>query len=79
MRARVAHRHPRPARARAAEDDATKFVAILLENTALALNLMCDLEEATHAVLEVEGHRFDQGDVRALYESPQYPLKRKSG
>ena len=65
--------------ARAAADNATKFVAILLENTALALNLMRDLEEVRHAVLEVEGHRFDQGDVRALYESPQYPLKRNSG
>jgi hypothetical protein len=35
--------------ARQCDDEATKFVAVLLENTALALNLMRDLEEARQA------------------------------
>ena len=32
--------------ARAAEDDATRIVAVMLENTRLALNLLRDLDEA---------------------------------
>jgi len=35
--------------ARGSEDEATKFVAVLLENTALAVNLMRDLEGARQA------------------------------
>ena len=30
------------------------------------------------AVLEVGEHRFDVADIRALYDSERYPLKRKS-
>jgi hypothetical protein len=44
------HGHARMmAWARGSDDEATKFVAVLLQNTALAINLMRDLEEARQA------------------------------